>query len=513
MLILKVISFFMLIGGYVLQQTQSHIRHSAELKLSNTTSTKVLIIGAGISGLEAARLLEQNGIETIVLEAQNRTGGRVYSRGSKHGFMLDMGARYIHGTRGSIPSGFLTNPLWDYTQEVNIPLCTTGDHDFLGLYPPSDKFTLANVQSWYDEYLTFVREETRFASLPNSSFAYYIDLFSQQKNFTSDQRDVLYDLTFFIIADREGAELEAIDAKSYLDITSINYGEEPVICDTGFMTITNHLAKGRKDIRLKQIVSKVNYTNTLIDVWTTDGQVYRADYVLITVSLGVLKSNTIEFYPSLPQWKLNAINRIGFGYYEKIYLLWEQPWWNFTNFYFFRPAPINSTGLRFWVSANKWNGVPSLMCTFSGKTISLLKWKENENMIVQEIQDSIQKMFPQIAIPTPTEIYMSNWNEDVYFRGSYSFISIDQKLDDPLRLSEPVENRLLFAGEATSSDNYGYSHGALLTARREVTRLLYVYNLLPKQNITTSESTKTTSTNTFLLVTFLSFQLLILELG
>ena len=74
------------------------------------------------------------------------------------------------------------------------------------------------------------------------------------------------------------------------------------------MTITNHLAKRCKDIRLKQIVPKVNYTNTRIDVWTTDGEIYRADYVLVTVSLGVLKSNAIESYPSLHQWKLNAIN-------------------------------------------------------------------------------------------------------------------------------------------------------------------------------------------------------------
>ncbi|CAF1013393.1 unnamed protein product [Adineta steineri] len=490
-----------------LQPFHSRIKRSTQVKISNTSSTKVLIIGGGISGLEAARLLQQNGIQTLVLEARNRTGGRIWSIRSKNGLMLDMGARYIHGIRGSIPSGLLTNPIWDYTQETNISICTaTGEHDFLGSYPFDNiSDSISAIQNWYDEYMVFVRDETRLLpSSSNISFAYYANLFAQQKNFTQKQHDAFYNYVYFTLADREGAELDAVAAKGYLDITSTHYGKEPVICDKGYMTITDHLAKDLTNIRLKQVVTKINYTNNDVIVSTKDGDVYRADYVLITVPLGVLKSKQIEFYPSLPQWKLNAIDRIGFGHYEKIYLLWNEPWWNFTNFYFFRPASINnSTEWRYWISANKWNGIPSITCIFAGNAVSSLTWKQNENETVKEIHETLQIMFPHIVIPSPSEVYMSNWNNDSFSYGSYSYISVNQKYEDPLYLSEPVENRLLFAGEATSSDSYGYSHGALLTARREVTRLLYVYNLLPKQNSTTSRSTKTTSLNIFIILIFM----------
>ncbi|CAF4593902.1 unnamed protein product, partial [Rotaria magnacalcarata] len=89
-------------------------------RLQEGNTVQVLIIGAGISGLEAARLLRQNGIKILVLEARNRTGGRIWSIRSKTNRILEMGASFIHGIDGSIPSGFLTNPVWDLVREANI---------------------------------------------------------------------------------------------------------------------------------------------------------------------------------------------------------------------------------------------------------------------------------------------------------------------------------------------------------------------------------------------------------
>ncbi|CAF1096719.1 unnamed protein product [Adineta steineri] len=437
---------------------------------SDVRTTKVLIIGSGIAGLEAARLLQQNGVETIVLEARNRTGGRVWSIRSKNNLMLDMGARYIHGQYGSIPSGLLTNPIWDLTRSANISICFGEPHDFLGTYPLYYSNIL--VQKWYDEYMLFVREETRISS-SNISFADYVNLFAQKKHFNEKQRSTLYNFAYFTIADREGTELESISAKGYLDRSSVFYGEEPVICDTGFMAITDYLAKNLTNIRFGEIVTKIDYNKNLVKVSTKNGQIYQAEFVLITVPLGVLKSKQIEFNPQLPQWKLDAIDRIGFGYYEKIYLLWDQVWWNTADYYFFQSAS-KSINLRYWITANKWNGKPFITCLFAGKAVSSLTWKQNKNETVKDILDTLQKMFPNIKITPPTEIYMSNWNEDPFSYGSYSYISVNQKYEDPFRLSETINNRLLFAGEATNTDTYGYTHGALLSARREVTRLLNI---------------------------------------
>ncbi|CAF1096756.1 unnamed protein product [Adineta steineri] len=490
-----------------LQQHNSRVKRSTvndfDSRSSDIPTTKVLIIGSGISGLEAARLLQQNGVATIVLEARNRTGGRVWSIRSKNNLTLDMGAHSINGIYGSIPSGLLTNPLWDLTRSANISACPTGQHDFFGSYPVY--YSSIVVQKWYDEYMLFVREATRISS-SNISFADYVNLFAEKKKFDEKQRSTFYNFVYFKIGDKHGAELESISAKGSLDLTTVHYGKMHAVCNKGFMAITDYLAKNLTNIRFEEIVTKIDYHKNFVKVSTKSGQIYRAEFVLITVPLGVLKSKQIEFNPQLPQWKLDAIDRIGFGHYEKIYLLWDHVWWNTNDFYLFQSSS-KLINLKYLITANKWNGKPSIECIFSGKTISSLTWKQNKNETVKDILDNLQRMFPNIKIAPPTEIHMSNWNEDPFSYGSYSYISINQKYEDPFYLSEPINNRLLFAGDGTSTDNYGCAHGALLSARREVTRLLYVYNVLLNPNLVSSQSTKGTSLDMFIIIIFILLHL------
>ena len=59
-----------------------------------------IVIGAGVCGLTAARLLQSEGRRVIVLEARDRVGGRVVSD-RRYGFATDLGASWIHGITGS----------------------------------------------------------------------------------------------------------------------------------------------------------------------------------------------------------------------------------------------------------------------------------------------------------------------------------------------------------------------------------------------------------------------------
>ena len=46
--------------------------------------------------------------------------------------------------------------------------------------------------------------------------------------------------------------------------------------------------------------------------------IFRADAVVVTVPLGVLKAQAISFHPPLPEWKTQAINNLGFGLLNKV---------------------------------------------------------------------------------------------------------------------------------------------------------------------------------------------------
>ncbi|UJR07491.1 hypothetical protein I4U23_011780 [Adineta vaga] len=492
---------YIVVSGHF-QQRHSHIDLVNEAKHVNKNAVQVLIIGAGIAGLEAGRLLQKQGIQTMILEARNRSGGRVWSYRSQSGHMLDIGATWIHGIDGSIPDGILTNPLWDLTQEAKLSTRKTQVYDILQIYPGND--TNFDVNQWFHQYIAYVREETLMNSI-NLSLGYYADRFITQMKFTKKEENIFYNHLHHVIECNEGAELNDIGAKIFLDFTSTYYGDEHIFHKDGFMSLTNYLSKDISNIQFNEIVSKITYHNQTVEVRTKAGHIYYADYVLLTVPLGILKQKQIEFNPVLPQWKLDAIDRIGFNIFEKVFLLWDQAWWNASNFYFTRFSS-NPSRMGYWVNANKWNDKPALICFFAGKTTPQLLSIQNRNALIEELQHTLQEMFPGTTVPRPVEVHVTNWYEDPFSYGSYSYISAKQKYDDPIALTEPLKDRLLFAGEATTLGTYGYAHGALLSARREVTRLLYDYDLLSTKNHTNSQSTMIISVQLLIIFSMISLR-------
>lgn len=88
----------------------------------------------------------------------------------------------------------------------------------------------------------------------------------------------------------------------------------------GLMTLPTKL-----DVRFDRIVDSIHYDSgkgnhedLATKVVCTNGEVYEADEVVMTAPLGVLKSNTIDFDPPLPGWKMGAIDRMGFGLLNKV---------------------------------------------------------------------------------------------------------------------------------------------------------------------------------------------------
>ena len=445
----------------------------------------MLIIGAGISGLEAARLLGRNGIETIVLEGRNRTGGRMWSVQMKNDHTIDMGAAWIHGIHGSIPGGLLSNPLWDLTQEARIDTRPT-ETDDLHVFHSTENDSF-DPEYWYGEYVAYVKEQTREPGA-NGTLQHYADAFVQLHGLSVSQTELFFSYLHIIIENEEAAELDTISGKDVFVVSSNHAGVEHVFHKTGYKALIDYMAKDVEDIRLEQVVTKISYGNGLAEVRTADNHLYQAQFVLVTVPLGVLKAGTIEFDPPLPKWKTDAIQRIGYGLLDKAVLLWDEAWWDLKEYFFLRVASKRSE-YSFWVNANKWNDRPALICYFIGKEAYRLETELTSAEVIEEVRQALQKMFPDRVVPPPIDGFMTHWKLDPFSNGSYSFISINQRRDDPFYLAEPLADQLLFAGEATRTEDYGYAQGALMSGRREVTRLLYDYELMSDRAAINARST------------------------
>jgi len=227
----------------------------------------------------------------------------------------------------------------------------------------------------------------------------------------------------------------------------------------GFNQLTEKLAENL-DIRLSTPVKGVSYSNSYgVRISTVDSGVFKARKAIITVPLGVLKSNGLTFDPPLPEEKQEAIDRLRMGSLEKVIAVFPKKVWGGeilflseqnTQGYF--PAIYDITDLTGKPSIIAWHGG-------YGSTINLQMTDEE---IIESLQDQMSLALGQ-NVPRPTSFFVTRWQENQYIRGSYSYIPTGSNPEDMDLLKAPVDNILYFAGEATNKHYYGTTHSAMIS--------------------------------------------------
>ena len=191
---------------------------------------------------------------------------------------------------------------------------------------------------------------------------------------------------------------------------------------------------------------------------------YTADAVVVTLPLGILKRGDVEFKPSLPAWKQNAINSIGFGLLNKVFLKFENVFWDIDNDYI---GYASDTHGEFYLFVNliPVAGCAVLMSLVSGQFAENLE-KKSDKEVVDYAMKILQTMFTNKGkqkgnsnknknnkkwknIPQPTDYYVTRWRQDPFSRGSYSYIAKGSNGDHYDKLSYSVKDKVYFAGEAT----------------------------------------------------------------
>lgn len=404
----------------------------------------VVVVGAGMAGLAAARTLADAGVRVTVLEARDRIGGRIWTDSSL-GMPIDLGAAWIHGTKG--------NPLVALAQSAGAPTAET-EWDNLVLFDGRTEVAEVAVEKASEAWETALRKVTSLSTdaAPTASL----------ESALARLTDVDDPLTAWHVATDIAAEYAADPGQLSLKWFGAEgqFDGPDLILPKGYHRLAAHLADGLT-IQLGTEVTRITDDGTRVQLDTSRGA-HSGDRVIVTVPLGVLKTGAIAFAPALPAAKLTAIERLGVGVLDKVVLGFDEPFWPRSPDVIGlagadQPLPVLVNGLSF--------GAGSVLIGLRGGDAARSREALSDPQSVEQVRTAL-------GAPAVTGSLVTRWGTDRYARGSYSFLAVGSSPADQDALGEPASDRVLFAGEATYPEHFATVHGAYLSGLREAHRIL-----------------------------------------
>ncbi|XP_045157077.2 uncharacterized protein LOC123523472 [Mercenaria mercenaria] len=417
---------------------------------------KVLVLGAGMAGIMAAKTLGESGCSNVqILEATNRTGGRIQSVNIS-GYMMELGAQWIYGL-GSNPIAALAD---QYGFEIVEEFDTWVVRDKFG-----NNVTAKADNDWY-HIVDVLEKVRRFSRKLHRDGEPDITAEALLRKFGWNPVDNVAEAVEVYQLDVEnGRETPSVSGK-YLNNLRVfeEHGSDDWMISSdprGYSYIIDELVRsfrdGQRILFNKKVTSIENWDdeNTLVEVYTEDGSRYEADDVIITFSLGVLQSRQVNFEPPLSGKKMMAIDKFGFGKYTQMYFQFSSAFWDNTSTIVYAGDRHGESSV--WYNMNSvFPGSNILQLALSGFEAETAE-RMTDAEVIESSMTVLRSMYPAANISGPIMFKKPNWQFDTTTLGSHSYWTTGFTYEDMDYLGMP-EGHLHFAGDYISQTNYGYVH-------------------------------------------------------
>jgi monoamine oxidase len=437
--------------------------------MSRDGDADVIVIGAGASGLAAARKLCGSDLRVLVLEARDRIGGRIHTiRPGGSLLPIELGAEFVHGT---------PTETWDIIRAGHLAACDVTDtHWFL-----HDR-TLSQDPTFWDDIQSVLGRLDQIKE-PDLSFSEFL------KRYCTDVSPRAKEMSLAFVEGFDAADPHRASARGLAEEqeASGDIEEDRTFrLLEGYDRVIDWLAAGldpaRATLRLNTIVSEIDWQRGTATVRATSGQLqqkWHAKRVLVTLPLGVLKagkseSGAVRFDPPLAD-KRDAMTRLEMGSVVKTILQFRNAFWETERFstlkegqslqdagFFHARGPLVFT---WWTMLPV--RTPMLVGWSGGPPAARLSHRPPADMINDALA-SLGQFFgldPANLSDRLERAMVADWQADPFSRGAYSYTAVGGK-DARAVLAKAVEGTLYFAGEATHEGQSGTVAGAIASGYR-----------------------------------------------
>jgi monoamine oxidase len=408
--------------------------------MSLPSSVDVAIIGAGAAGLGAARALEKSALSLIVLEARDRVGGRGHTIMAAPDVTFDVGCGWLH----SADKNSFVAIAEELKFEIDRNRPPWREQGYNAAFPSEQRLEFMRaLDAFYD------RAEEAARSGRDAPASVWLE--------PGNRWNPMIDAISTYVNGSELDRVSILDMDAYED-TGLNWRVR-----RGYGALM--AAYGAPcPLALNTEVTLIDHSASRVRIETSKGTL-SAGKVIVTVPTSLIAEKAIRFHPALPS-KVDAARGLPLGLADKVTLLLDEP--------DHLPKDGNLRGATMRTAMGAYHlrpfGQPCIEGFFGGRFARQLE-DAGDGAIAAQAIDEIVAMLGSEYRRRLKPLAESRWAQDPFARGSYSH-ALPGHAGKRAVLAAPVDNRLFFAGEATSPNFFSTAHGARDSGERAARELM-----------------------------------------